>query len=681
MQKIIPPQAKKIPVYRVMHGKMLKDDYSWLHHIENEEVMQHMKAEEAYTDAVMKDTEDLQKKLFEEIKSKIKENDKSVPCRKSGYLYYSRDIKGKQYPVHCRKKDVDGAEEEVILDENLLALNQSYCDVASMAISEDQNILAYTLDTSGDEKYVLTFVNLKTGEEMSEKLTDIGSEIEWANDNKTIFYTLLDDTGRAFKIKSHKLGNKRTSDKTIYTEKDAKFTVDIGKTLDRRYIFISSESATSTEFHIINANAPEKGSKVFLPREENVKYYLTSKEDVVYIRTNKHAVNFSIYETLYSEPEPKYWTLVVQSDDNVLLDGMVAFKDYIIVEERRNGLSRLLVTDTRKDRSYRISLGKDVSSTELANNLEFDNDVLRVFAISLTEPTAVYDYDLSKKKAVLLKSYYAGTDFNSDDYESKQIFVTARDGAKVPVSMVWRKDVYKEPAPMLLTSYGSYGVSSDIYFSPYLLPLLDRGIVYAIAHIRGGAEKGRQWYLDGKLLRKKNTFYDFIDVAKALIKRGYTTSEKLAIEGGSAGGLLMGAVCNMEPKLFKAVIAKVPFVDVMNTMLDPTLPLVFEEYEEWGNPNEKQYFDYMLSYSPYDNIKKQSYPHILVTTGINDCRVSYWEPLKYMAKLREYRTDNNLDLVKINFDSGHAGDSGRYDYIKELAFNYAFLFKTLNIKY
>lgn len=677
----IPPQAKRVVKTTEMHGQKLLDPYFWLREKENKEVIRYLNEENRYCDAMMKDTEDLQKTLFEEMKSRIRESDLSVPEKIGPYFYYSRTEEGKQYRIHCRKLAEDQAIEEVIFDENKFAENKPYFALGALKISPDHNILAYSVDYSGAEKFELHFLNLTTAMEFSETVASTTYGVTWAEDNKTVFYTLVDETGRADRIMKHKLGSEVASDTLVYQEADGQFWTGVGKTRDRRYIIISSSSSTSSEVRFIDAAQPDAEFQLFRAREKNIEYGIVHHGKDFYILTNENAVNFKIMKTPDDKIDKKNWQVFIDHRPDVLIDDIDAFADHIVISERDQGLQRIRYYDVKKGEFKPIAFDEAVYSVHLDANPEFATSVVRYRYTSLTTPESVYDYDLATGKAELKKQYEVLGSFKSSDYVSERIYALAADGTKVPVSLVHRKDQHKGVAPLYLTAYGSYGSSYDPYFSSIRLSLLDRGFSYAIAHIRGGQEMGRPWYDNGKLLKKKNTFTDFIACAEHLIEKNYTDNNHLVINGGSAGGLLMGAVVNMRPDLFKVVVADVPFVDVINTMSDPSLPLVREEYEEWGNPNEKEYFDYMLSYSPYDNIKAQDYPIMLVTAGLNDPRVSYWEPAKFVARLRVTKTDKNPLLLKTNMDAGHAGASGRYDYLKEIAFEYAFIFKHLNISF
>lgn len=677
-----PPVAKKVPVTREIHGIKLVDQYSWLRNREAPEVMNYLKNENLFTEEIMKDTESLQKSLFEEMKSRIKETDLSVPYRIDEYMYYSRTEEGRQYRIHCRRGIEEGAPEEIIFDENKYAEGKPYFSLGALKVSPNHNILAYSTDNTGAEKFELRFLNLITGEQYSDVIASVTYGIQWAEDNKTIFYTLMDDTGRAYLIKKHVLGDDQKNDTTVYEEKDGQFWAGIGKTRDRKYLIISASSSTSSEVRLLEANKPEGEFRLFKAREKDVEYGIEHQDGFFYIVTNENAVNFKIMRTTDDKIESQHWKEFLPHRENVLIDDIDAFSSFLVITERDQGLQKIRYCSKGSNEFKEIPFSEAVYSVTVDTNPEYKTSVLRYKYTSLTTPESVYDFDMASGKAELKKQTEILGSFNSENYKSERIFAKASDGTSIPISLVYRSDMHKKSVSnVYLTAYGSYGSSFDPYFSSIRLTLLDRGFIYAIAHIRGGQEMGRPWYLNGKMLKKKNTFTDFVTCAEHLIAEGYTASDRLIINGGSAGGLLMGAVVNMRPDLFKAVIADVPFVDVINTMLDPSLPLVREEYEEWGNPEIREYFDYMLSYSPYDNVSAQDYPNMLVTAGLNDPRVSYWEPAKFVAKLRATKTDKNLLLLKTNLDAGHAGASGRYDFLKEIAFEYAFIFKVLNVKF
>jgi len=670
-----PPIAKKIPKESTIHGHKRVDDYFWIREKSNPEVIDYLKAENEYTDKIMKHTEGLQKELYKEMKGRIKETDMSVPAKMGNYYYYTRTEEGKQYAIYCRKKGSLDSEEEIILDENKLAEGHAYFQLGIFRASPDQKLLAYSVDTDGSEDYTIYIKNLETGELLSEQISNTYYSFEWANDNKTFFYSVLDETKRPYKAYRHKLGTDPKEDVMVFHEPDGKFTLGMYKTRTKKYIMIDLESKITTEIHYMDADKPESEFKVVEPRKTGLEYSLHHHPDAFYIVTNENALNFKLMKTPISDPSKKNWEEVIPHSDTIMLEGIDLFKDYMVVYQREDGLEKMLITDFKKDTEHFITFPEETYSLRGGSNPEFDTHIIRYSYSSLVTPDSVFDYDMEAQTQELKKEREVLGGYKKEEYETKRIFAEALDKKKIPISLVYKKDLFKKgtPAPLFLHGYGSYGFSYDPNFSSSTLSFLDRGFVYAIAHIRGGGEMGRCWYEEGKCLDKKNTFTDFIACAEHLIKEKYTNPDLLVIEGGSAGGLLMGAVTNMRPDLFKAVVANVPFVDVTNTMLDPTIPLTVNEYEEWGNPNEKKNYEYILSYSPYDNVEKKEYPNILVLGGLNDPRVPYWEPAKWVAKLRDMKTDNNVLLLKTNMGAGHGGSSGRYDFLKEIAFRYAFV--------
>lgn len=680
-----PPKAKKVPLVTEKHGVKLTDNYAWLrdqNEKKSDEIIKYLRAENAYTKHVMKDTELLQDQLFEEMKSRIKEDDLSVPVKMGKYMYYSKTEKDKQYPIFCRRLVDNSKPEEVILDENELAKGKDFFDCGTAEISSNDDIVAYTVDYDGNEQYDLYFMDLKTRKLFPEVIKNVTSNIEWAEDNKTIFYTLMDETTRPYQIKRHQLGTNPEKDQIVFEEADQKFACNVSKSRDKRFVTITTGSTTSTEEYFLDAKNPTGEFKLFAPRRKDIEYYISFQKPYIYITTNENALNFKVMRTKEDQLDQKYWEEFIPHNKDVYIESIATFENYVVISERDKGLQTLRYIDTRTNENIALPFLEAVYTVYLGNNPEYKIDKLRYVYSSLTTPESVIDYDFNTGLSELKKRREVVGNFDPKNYVSERVFATAKDGVQIPISLVYRKDMWGNgAASMYLTAYGAYGMSTDPYFSSIYLSLLDRGYVYAIAHVRGGQEMGRQWYNDGKLLNKKNTFTDFIACAEHLIEQGYTKAEYLAIEGGSAGGLLVGAVANMRPDLFKAVVADVPFVDMMNTMLDPSLPLTVGEYEEWGCPEEKKYFDYMLSYSPYDNIEAKNYPDMLVTAGLNDPRVSYWEPAKYVAKLRATKTDKNILLLRTNMSAGHMGASGRYDFLKEIAFTYAFIFKVLGTWY
>lgn len=681
-----PPKAKLIEEQITTHDDTRIDNYFWMRlsdaqknaetpDAQTQDVLDYLNAENDYRAATMKHTEALQKNLFDEIKGRIKEDDASVPVKDNGYIYYTRFEKGQDYAFYCRKKDEVSAEEEVMLDGPKMGDGQAYFAIGGTSISKNNQYLAYGVDLVSRRQYTLHFKDLKSGEILQDKIENTTGGATWANDNKTIFYTKKDPiTLRSFQIFKHVLGTDQNEDILVYEEKDETFGCSVYKTKSSDYIMIGSWQTLSTEYRFIDANDPNGEWNVVQLRERDLEYSVDHFGDHFYIVTNLDAKNFRLMKAPVSDPSKENWEEVIAHRDDVLLEGIDIFKDHLVVSERKAGLNQLRVINwTSKDEHY-ISFKDPAYMTYTFDNPDFNTTTLRYAYTSLTTPNTVYDYDMTSREQEQMKQQEVmDPEFNPKNYVSERFFVKARDGVEVPVSIVYHKNTKKDgQAPLLLYAYGSYGASMDAYFSSVRLSLLDRGFIYAIAHIRGGQEMGREWYEDGKLLKKKNTFYDFIDCGKALVENKYTSNEHLYAQGGSAGGLLMGAVINMEPKMWNGVIAAVPFVDVVSTMLDESIPLTTGEFDEWGNPKDEEYYHYIKSYSPYDNVEKKDYPNLLVTTGYWDSQVQYWEPAKWVAKLRELKTDNNLLLMHCNMDVGHGGASGRFERYKEVAMEYAF---------
>jgi oligopeptidase B len=672
--EIAPPVAKKHPEKLTIHNHTRTDNYFWLRERENPEVIKYLEKENEYTKAVMKDSETLQEKLFNEITGRIKKDDSSVPYLKNGYYYYNRYESEKEFPVYCRKAASPDAVEKVILDVNILAKGLKYYQAVGLSVSPDNNILAFGEDTLSRRKYDILFKDLKTGQMLPDRLTNTTGSTVWANDNKTVFYVRKDDALRAYKIFKHKLGNDPKLDEEVYHESDETFSTYVFKTKSEKYIVIGSYSTLSNEYRFLDANNTEGEFILFCPREREHEYSINHLNDKFYISTNFNAKNFRLMETDESKTAKENWKDIIPHRDDVLLEGFELFNDYLVLQERKNGLTRIRIKrwDGKSDKY--LEFDEETYSAFISANYEAASELLRYDYSSLTTPNSVFDYNMRTGEKILLKQDEVLGDFNIANYHSERIYAKAKDGVEIPVSLVYRKDMKNENGnPLLLYGYGSYGISMNPSFNSAVLSLLDRGFIYAIAHIRGGEELGRQWYEDGKLLKKKNTFTDFISCAEFLIEKKYTGTDKLFIMGGSAGGLLIGAVLNMRPDLFKGALAIVPFVDVVTTMLDESIPLTTVEYDEWGNPNIKEYYDYMLSYSPYDNVEAKNYPDILVMTGLHDSQVQYWEPAKWVAKLREMKTDNNMLLLHTNMDAGHSGASGRFRKFKETALEYAFI--------
>ncbi|MSR78009.1 MAG: S9 family peptidase [Candidatus Omnitrophica bacterium] len=669
-----PPLCKKVPYESVFHETTLSDAYAWLKDRESPEVLDYLKAENSYTDFIMKPTEVLQEKLYQEILSRIKETDLSVPVKMDDYYYYSRTEKGKQYSISCRKKGSLEAAEEILLDSNELAHGLEYFSLGSFNLSPDHQLLAYSTDTTGAEVYTLQVKNLITGELLTDKLENCATSVEWAADNQTLFYTTLDEAKRPCRLFKHRLGGLQSVDDLIFHEKDETFLLAIGQSKDRKYLFLESHSKTSSEVQFLPSNYPDSHFQIIHPRQPLLEYGAIHHGNRFFILTNENAVNFKLMQTSVERPEKENWKEVIGHRPGVKLEGAEAFENHLVVYEREEGLMKIRITDIHTQSFHYLDFPEPVYTAWGGSNPEFKSSKLRFGYTSLVTPSCVFDYDMNQRTRELKKQTEVLGGYDPSRYETKRIYAAAKDGTRIPVSLVYRKGIALDGNnPLFLYGYGSYGISIDPEFSSVRLSLLDRGFIFAIAHIRGGGDLGRPWYEDGKFLKKKNTFQDFIACAEHLIRESYTQSKKMVIYGGSAGGLLIGNVLNERPELFFAAIAKVPFVDIVNTMLDKSLPLTVGEYEEWGNPENKTFFDYMLSYSPYDHVKIQDYPHLLITTGLNDPRVQYWEPAKWTAKLRTLKTDSNLLLLKIEMGSGHGGPSGRYEHLKEIAFDYAFV--------
>jgi len=656
------------------------DDYYWLRERGSRPVLDYLEAENAYTRQVMRPTEALQEQLFGEMKARIKESDRSVPVQIDDYFYYQRTEAGQQYPIYCRKKGSIDAIEEILLDVNALAKGKGFLRLAAMTVSPDHRLLAYTVDTTGGERYTLRVKDLQGGTLLPDTIADTFGQVEWGNDSQTLYYTTVDASMRPYQLFRHRLGS-ADADEMLLREGDERFYMEeLSKSRSRKYLFVTLVSKTTTEVWYVDADQPDARPQRFRPRQPGVEYRLAHHSDSFYVLTNENAVNFKLMKAAIADPAPEHWQEVIPHRDDVMIEEVAAFRGYLAVFRRVNGLPGILIRDLATGAEHEVSFDEPTYTVFEEGNPNFDSSVLRFEYTSLVTPRSVYDYDMAKRTRVLRKVREVLGGYRPADYQSERIFATAADGTRIPISLAYRKGLAQDGAkPCLLDGYGAYGISSDPMFSSNRLSLLDRGFVYAIAHVRGGGEMGRTWYLDGKMLSKKNTFTDFIAAAEKLIAAGYTSSEKLAIIGGSAGGLLIGAVLNMRPDLMKTAVAEVPFVDVVNTMLDASIPLTVTEYEEWGNPNEKQFFDYMLSYSPYDNVARQAYPNILIIAGLNDSRVQYWEPAKWAAKLRAMKTDHNRLLLETEMGAGHGGVSGRYDKLRESAFVYAFLLDTLGL--
>lgn len=679
--QILPPLAKTIAKELSIHGHTRTDNYFWLRDKENPEVIKYLEDENAYVDKMLEHTKTFQDNLFKEIKGRIKETDMSVPYLLNGYWYYNRFEEGKEYPVYCRKKGSLEATEEIMMDANELAKGHDFFSIGDFEISIDNNLVAFSVDTVGRRQYIIYFKNLSTGKMLGDKIERTNGGIAWANDNKTLFYTINDEvTLRSYKVKKHILSTYPESDALVYQEEDETFTCSIHKEKTRRFLVINCHSTLSSEVRMLDAGKPDEPFKVIQPRERDHEYGADVYNNELYIVTNLNAKNFRLMKTSIDKPGKENWKEVIAHREDVLLEDIDIFKNHLVLEERKNGLTQIRVLSHDGKKDYNIEFNDPTYSAGIGYNPEFETPQLRYGYTSLTTPNSTYEFNMEDKSKKLLKQQEVLGNFKPENYISERIYAKAQDGTSIPISLVYKKGLSKNgDNPTLLYGYGSYGATMDAYFSAVRLSLLDRGFVFAIAHIRGGQEMGRSWYEGGKLLKKKNTFTDFIACAEHLINEKYTNSQKLFAEGGSAGGLLMGAVINMRPDLFKGVIAAVPFVDVMTTMLDESIPLTTGEYDEWGNPNVKEYYDYMLSYSPYDNVEAKSYPAMLVTTGLHDSQVQYWEPAKWVAKLRATKTDKNMLYLKTDMSAGHGGKSGRFQHLKDVALEYTFLFDLIGI--
>ncbi len=667
-----PPVAKKLPHVTDIHGYKLTDDYFWLRQKSNPDVTAYLEAENAHTEDVMKPTKALQETLYKEMLGRIKQTDLTVPSRIGEYVYYSRTEEGKQYPYMCRKKGGMEGAEEILLDVNALAQGHKYLGVGAYAVSDDANWLAYSIDSTGYRQYTLHVKDLRNGQVSTERIERVTS-VAWATDNKTLIFATEDAVSkRRDKVFRHVVGT--PANDLIFEEKDELFDVSVGRSLDKKVIFISSGAKTSSEYRYLKADAPAAAPALILARQPGHEYDVDHYNGEFYVTSNKGAKNFKVVKAPIADPSEKNWKPFIAHKAGLRIGGLTFFANHLVVSEREGGLSYLRVIDMKTQQSHRIATDEADYALGLSGNPEFNTTTVRFTYQSMVTPSSVYDYDLNTRQRTLLKRMEVLGGYDPASYESRRIWAAARDGAKVPISIVYRKGTKLDgSAPMLLYAYGSYGSSQNPTFSSARLSLLDRGVVYALAYIRGGGELGEEWREQGRMMQKMNTFTDFIDCADHLVKNKVTSSDRLVIQGGSAGGLLMGAVVNMRPDLFKASVAQVPFVDVINTMLDASLPLTTSEYIEWGNPNKKPEFDYMMKYSPYDNIKAQRYPALLVQVSLNDSQVPYWEGAKFVAKLRTVKTDTNPLLLKTNMGAGHGGSSGRYDALRETAFTYSFM--------
>ena len=677
-----PPVAAVKPEMMENHGITRTDNYYWLRERENQEVIDYLNAENDYTKAMLADVKPLEDSLFKEIKSRIKQDDASVPYSDRGYVYYTRYEEGKQYPIHCRHVDKELAQEMVMLDVNELAEGHSFCSISQISVSPDNKLAAFGVDFTGRRKYTLRFKDLTTGKLLEDKVENVTGGCVWANDSQTVFFTRKDPvTLRAYLIIRHRLGTDAADDVTVFEETDEEFSCGVSKSRSRNFIFIESQQTLSTETRYLNADDPNGEFKVFVPREADHEYSVDHIGDQFFVRSNENAPNFKLLSTAQDAHSKSDWKEKIPHRSDVFLEDFSLFDDWLVIEERKNGLIQLRIQGSDGQGDFYLPFEEPAYVAGSSPTPDPSTSKLRYRYTSLTTPMSTLEFDMATKEKKLLKQTEVLGDFDSKNYRTERVWATARDGVKVPVSLVYHVDTKLDgTAPCLQYGYGSYGASMDPNFSSANLSLLNRGFVYAIAHIRGGQEMGRQWYEDGKLLKKINTFNDFIDVGKFLIENKYADSKRLYCLGGSAGGLLIGAVINLEPELYHGAIAAVPFVDVVTTMLDDTIPLTTFEYDEWGNPNEEEYFNYMLSYSPYDQVSSMKYPNLLVTTGLHDSQVQYWEPAKWVAKLRVMKQGDNLLLMKTNMDAGHGGASGRFDRLKLVATRFAFLLKLAGIE-
>jgi len=673
----VPPVAPQQDHTVRVHGHILKDPYFWLRQKDQPEVMKYLKAENKYTDEAMASTQALQDKLYHEMLSRIKETDLSLPVKHDAYYYYTRTQKGCQYEIYCRKLRSLDAEEEVLLDLNALASGKDYFDLGAFEISPNHQYLAYAIDIEGSEIYTLYIKDLHAGSLLSDVIQEVGSDLEWAQDNQTLFYTKLDQAQRPYMAYRHILKTPLNADELIYHEKDEAFVLGLSKSADYKFVFVELSSKTTSEILYLDAHAPKQELTLVAARSDGIEYDLEHHAGEFFILTNENAKNFKLMRAKVDQCARKDWREFIHHRPDVLLEDIDVFKDYLVLYEKKNGLPHIIVMNWMNTDRHEIQFDAPVYTAWPDSNPEYDTDFLRFSYSSMITPRSIYDYYFETKERHLRKQQPVLGGYDPGLYAQERVFATSHDGIRIPLSLVYRKDMRSSCAqPCYLYGYGAYGISMNPEFSTTRLSLLDRGFIFVIAHIRGGEDMGRDWYDQGKLMQKKNSFLDFIACAEYLIEEKFTESKQLMISGGSAGGLLMGAVVNMRPDLFNAVLMHVPFVDMMNTMLDSSLPLTVTEYEEWGDPHEEDAFNYMMSYSPYDNIKAQAYPAMLVTAGLNDPRVQYWEPAKWVAKLRNCKTDNTSLLFKIYMGAGHSGPSGRYDYLKEIAFDYAFLLST-----
>ncbi len=674
---IAPPDAEKIPKNLEKHGDIRVDEYYWMNERDNPEVIDYLERENDYYHKITAHTKPLQQKLFEEMKGRIKEEDASVPYLYNGYWYYTRFETGTNYPIYCRKKGTMDSAEEIMFDNNEMAEGHSYFNQAGYSVSEDNKLAIFGVDTLSRRKYILQFKNLEINEVYPEKIMNTTGRAVWTNDNKTVFYTRKDEqTLRSNQIFKHRLGSNPDEDELVYEEDDETFSVFVYKTKSKDFIVIGAYSTLTSEFQFADANGPEFQFEIFQPRERGLEYNISHFGDNFYIITNKdEAINFKLMKTSINKTTQENWVEVIGHRDDVLLEDIEIFKDYYAIDERSNGLNKINIKSWDGSEDYYLPFESETYTAYSSTNPDFDTHLLRYSYNAMNTPPSVIEFNMkTKEKTILKETEILGGTFDKENYSTRRVWATADDGVKIPISLIFKNGIELDGTnPLLQYAYGSYGSTTDPSFSITRLSLLDRGFIFAIAHIRGSEYMGRSWYEDGKLLKKRNTFTDFIACSKYLISEKYTSPRHLYAYGGSAGGLLMGAINNMAPELYHGILASVPFVDVVTTMLDDTIPLTTSEYDEWGNPNKKEYYDYMKSYSPYDQVKDLSYPNILVTTGYHDSQVQYWEPAKWVARLRDHNKSENIILLHTNMDAGHGGASGRFEALKEVAEDYAFL--------
>ena len=679
---IQPPEAPKRAKELRIHGDTRSDPWFWLRDIDDPATMEYLRAENHYTEAVMKSTEGLQSSLYQEMRGRIKEDDSTVPEKEDDYYYYVRFETDGQYPIFCRKYRSLDAEEEIILDVNELAKDQDYIQIGNCRNSPDHKWLAYSLDTDGSERYTIYVKNIETGEALQDAIPNSYYSLEWYNDSQTFAYDVLDDSHRPVRIFKHRIGADPAGDGLVYEEEGEGFFVRLGKSASRRFVYVLAEGNNMAEWYFLDAGNPDGPLTLVEPRRKDFEYEVEDHGERFLVRNNgSGAKDFKISETPISAPSEENWRDFLPHEPGRPVLGMQAFNDHLAVVYRRNGLPQVQVMGFSSGETHTIPFDHPAYTVDVYGSREWDTAILRFSYTSMTTPSSVYDYDMNTHEREFRKQTQVLGGFDPDAYQTRRLLATARDGSRIPISVIYKNDTPLDgSAPLYLYGYGSYGLNMEASFRSTRLSLVDRGFVFAIAHIRGGMEMGWDWYENGKLFNKRNTFTDFIDCAEYLVGEGYGGKGGIVASGGSAGGMLMGAVANMRPDLFRAVVLQVPFVDVLNTMMDDTLPLTTMEYNEWGNPNDKDYYEYIKSYSPYDNVKPQDYPHMLVMGGVNDPRVTYWEPTKWTARLRELKTDDNLLLLKINMESGHGGPSGRFDYLKEIALEYAFILKVFGME-